>query len=72
MNFLGIKDVAVVTSDDHRGMVKALSRSFQGALWQRCQVHFMRNVLSFTPARHKAAMADGLKRIFACEARQSS
>tara|TARA_B100001964_G_scaffold235498_1_gene295684 strand:- start:84 stop:1304 length:1221 start_codon:yes stop_codon:yes gene_type:complete len=63
----GIKDVAFVTSDDHRGMVKALNRSFQGVMWQRCQVHFMRNVLSFTPARHKAAMAAGLKRIFACE-----
>ena len=63
----GIKDVAFVTSDDHRGMVKALNRSFQGVMWQRCQVHFMRNVLSFTPARHKAAMAAGLKRIFASE-----
>lgn len=63
----GIKDVAFVTSDDHRGMVKALNRSFQGVMWQRCQVHFMRNVLSFTPARHKTAMAAGLKRIFASE-----
>jgi len=63
----GIKDVAFVTSDDHRGMVKALNRSFQGVMWQRCQVHFMRNVLSFTPARHKAAMAAGLKRIFASD-----
>ena len=63
----GIKDVAFVTSDDHRGMVSALKRSFQGVIWQRCQVHFMRNVLSFTPARHKAAMAAGLKRIFASE-----
>ena len=63
----GIKDVAFVTSDDHRGMVNALKRSFQGGIWQRCQVHFMRNVLSVTPARHKAAMAAGLKRIFASE-----
>ena len=55
----GIKDVAFVTSDDHRGMVKALNRSFQGVMWQRCQVHFMRHVLSFTPARHKTAMAAG-------------
>jgi len=63
----GIKDVAFVTSDDHRGMVKALTRSFQGLMWQRCQVHFIRNVLSFTPARHKTAMAAGLKRIFASD-----
>ena len=63
----GVKDVAFVTSDDHRGMVKALNRSFQGVMWQRCQVHFMRNVLSFTSARHKAAMAAGLKRVFASD-----
>ena len=63
----GIKDVAFVTSDDHRGMVKALNRSFQGVMSQRCQVHFKRNVLSFTPARHKTAMAAGLKRIFASD-----
>ena len=63
----GIRDVTSVTSDDHRGMVSALKRSFQGVIWQRCQVHFMRNVLSFTPARHKAAMAAGLRRIFAGE-----
>ena len=63
----GVKDVAFVTSDDHRGMVKALNRSFQGVMWQRCQVHFMRNVLSFTPARHKAAMAADLKRVFASD-----
>ena len=48
-------------------MGAALKRTFQGVIWQRCQVHFMRNVLSFTPARHKAIMAQGLKRIFAAE-----
>lgn len=63
----GIKDVAFIVSDDHRGMGAALKRAFQGAIWQRCQVHFMRNILSFTPSRHKATMAQGLKRIFNAE-----
>src|ERR1035437_3865361 len=35
-----------VVSDDHAGMVKAIGRHFQGAVWQRCQVHFVRNALS--------------------------
>jgi transposase-like protein len=35
-----------VVSDDHAGMVKAIERHFQGAVWQRCQVHFVRNALS--------------------------
>jgi len=33
-------------SDDHAGMVKAIGRNFQGAVWQRCQVHFVRNALA--------------------------
>ena len=63
----GLKGVAYVVSDDHNGLVSAARRCFQGAIWQRCQVHFMRNVLSYTPARHKREMGDGLKRIFASE-----
>lgn len=63
----GMKDVSFVVSDDHSGMGAALKRSFQGAIWQRCQVHFMRNILSYTPSRHKVKMAEGLKRIFNSE-----
>jgi len=33
-------------SDDHAGMVRAIEKHFQGAVWQRCQVHFVRNALS--------------------------
>ncbi len=39
----------------------------KAAGWQRCQVHFGRNVLSHTPSRHKADMAEGLKRVFRAE-----
>jgi len=42
----GLKGVRYVVSDDHAGMVKAIDRHFQGAVWQRCQVHFVRNALS--------------------------
>lgn len=63
----GLTDVAYVVSDDHNGLVSAARRSFQGANWQRCQVHFMRNVLSYTPSRHKAVVGEGLKRIFRAE-----
>ena len=45
----GLSGVEVVISDDHRGLVKAIQRHFQGASWQRCQVHLMRNVLGVTP-----------------------
>jgi transposase-like protein len=42
----GLQGVRYVVSDDHAGMVKAIGRYFQGAVWQRCQVHFVRNALS--------------------------
>ena len=63
----GLENVAFIVSDDHSGLTAAAKRCFQGAILQRCQVHFMRNVLSFTPARHKAEIGEGLKRIFASE-----
>ena len=70
----GLKGVAFVVSDDHNGLVNAARRCFRGAIWQRCQVHLMRNVLSYTGSRHKKSMAEGLKRVFsadsASEARQ--
>lgn len=63
----GLHSVAFVVSDEHKGLVGAVRRCFQGAVWQRCQVHFGRNVLSHTPSRYKAAMAEGLKRVFRAE-----
>ena len=42
----GLRGVRYVVSDDHAGMVKAIERHFQGAVWQRCQVHFVRNALA--------------------------
>ncbi len=70
----GLKGVDFIVSDDHKGLVKAAKRCFSGSSWQRCQVHLMRNVLSYTPSKHKVEMTQGLKRIFradsAREARQ--
>lgn len=63
----GLEGVAFVVSDEHKGLVGAVRRCFQGAVWQRCQVHFTRNVLAHTPSRHKAAMTEGLKRVFRAE-----
>ena len=70
----GLGGVVFVVSDDHSGLVSAARRCFQGTIWQRCQVHFMRNVLSYTGSKHKRDMGTGLKRVFgadsAPEARQ--
>lgn len=40
----GIKSVKLVVSDAHRGIRAALNRHFQGTMWQRCRVHFKREM----------------------------
>jgi putative transposase len=40
----GLHGVLLVTSDAHAGMRAALQRHFQGVSWQRCQVHFKREL----------------------------
>ncbi len=61
----GLRGVVLVTSDDHRGLRAAIARHFQGASWQRCQVHFARNLQGRVGARHRARLADDLRGIFA-------
>jgi transposase-like protein len=45
----GLRGLDLIVSDDHGGLVKAIRRHFQGVTWQRCQTHFMRNILDATP-----------------------
>lgn len=60
----GLKRVLLVISDAHEGLKKALQQVFHGASWQRCRVHFMRNLLAKIPHRDKAAVAAATRLIF--------
>jgi len=60
----GVKTVQLVISDAHEGLKSAISQVFSGASWQRCRVHFMRNLLAKSPHRDKAAVADAVRLIF--------
>lgn len=60
----GLRGVQLVTSDDHQGLKNAVRRHFQGASWQRCQVHFARNVLGRVARKHRKSLAADLKGIF--------
>jgi transposase-like protein len=62
----GLSGVKLVTSDDHQGLKHAIERHFQGAGWQRCQVHFSRNLQGLVGRRQRAQMAEDLRTIFAC------
>ena len=60
----GLKGVRLVISDDHEGLRSAIDRYFQGAEWQRCQVHFLRNLLDLVPRKDKGKIAEEIKSIF--------
>jgi transposase-like protein len=60
----GLKKVWLVVSDAHKGLVKAARESFVGCAWQRCKVHFMRNILAHIASRDKKAFAEKLKQIW--------
>lgn len=60
----GVQGVELVTSDDHPGLRLAIGRHFQGASWQRCQVHFTRNLLGHVARRDRGALAADLKALF--------
>jgi putative transposase len=61
----GLDGVKLVISDAHTGLKKAISTVFQGASWQRCRVHFMRNVLSIVPRASQEVVASMIRTIFA-------
>jgi transposase-like protein len=61
----GLCGVALVVSDDHESLQAAIKTELPGVAWQRCIVHFMRNVLSKVPQGERAAVAADLKSIFA-------
>jgi transposase-like protein len=60
----GLKGVMFVISDSHSGLVQAATKHFQGAHWQRCQVHLMRNLLGHSSPKLRADVAAGAKVIF--------
>lgn len=60
----GLKGVRLVVSDDHEGIKSAVAGELPGVGWQRCVVHFERNVLSHVPASSTAEVAEDLKAIF--------
>ncbi len=60
----GLGGVRLVISDAHAGLIKAIRRCFQGASWQRCRVHAMRNLLAAANHRHRQVIAALIRTIF--------
>lgn len=60
----GLRGVDLVVSDDHKGLVNAIETHFQGATWQRCQTHFIRNILDACPKSLQSELHGRLRAIF--------
>ena len=61
----GLKGVRLVISDAHEGLKQAISTVLTGSTWQRCRVHFMRNLLGDGAAGAREAIAAIVRTIFA-------
>jgi putative transposase len=61
----GLHDVQLVISDAHTGLKQAISAVMAGAAWQRCRVHFLRNVLARVPRGSAEMVAAAIRTIFA-------
>ena len=61
----GLTGVQLVISDAHEGLKAAVGQVLTGAAWQRCRVHFMRNLLAHIPQADKSVVAAFVRTIFA-------
>jgi putative transposase len=60
----GLQSPKLVISDAHKGLKKAIGTEFVGTTWQRCTVHFKRNIFCQIPKKGMEEVKIGLKRIF--------
>lgn len=60
----GLGGVQLVVSDSHEGLKAAINKVLAGAAWQRCRVHFLRNILARIPKGHADMVAATIRTIF--------
>lgn len=66
------RGVRMFTGDKAAGMVVSIAEVFPDAKYQRCMVHFYRNVLAKVPKSKRSGVAAMLKAIHAQESREAS
>lgn len=59
-----LQGVQMVISDAHKGLVSAIKKRFTGVSWQRCQVHFLRNIFANIPKKNSISFREHVKAIF--------
>ena len=68
----GLTGVRLFVTDACLGLVESLADFYPDAKWQRCTVHFYRNVFSVVPAKKKGEVAAMLKAIHASEDKKAA
>lgn len=63
----GLHGVELVISDAHTGLKAARRKVMTGVPWQRCRVHFMRNMLAYVPKKAQGFVSATLKAVFETE-----
>jgi len=61
----GLTGVRLVISDAHAGLKASIRKCFAGSTWQRCRVHYARNLLATVPKSHVEFVAAAFRSIFA-------
>ncbi len=67
----GLRGVRLVISDSHEG-IKAAASNVRKAAWQRCRVHFMRNMLAYAPKAQRRMVSAAIATVFAQESSQEA
>jgi putative transposase len=60
----GLRDVRLVISDDHAGLVRAVREQLLGAGWQRCRAHVTRNAQDLVPRTARSMVASAIRSVF--------
>ena len=60
----GLQSPKLIISDAHQGLQKAIQREFIGTSWQRCNVHFKRNIMDKLPKKDSTEIRTMIKRVF--------
>lgn len=60
----GLTDINMITSDAHSGLIAALKSVYPEVPWQRCQYHFLKNILHEAPKKEQAGLQTELRDMF--------
>lgn len=63
----GLKDIDLITSDAHKGIIAGLKEVYPDVAWQRCQYHFQNNILREISKRWRPGLQTELREMFTAE-----